>query len=92
MYLQLLGGEQLSETCASNKPVCIVAIVPDLLDCNAKCRNNYLSIIGDVAKKFRRQGWGYAHTNSDSDCYSFYNVQYTTYEYISTLIDSLMSC
>ena len=64
--VQLLSSEQLGETCASSKPVCILAIVPDLLDCDAKCRNNYLSIIADVSKKFRRQGWGcalHAHLN-----------------------------
>lgn len=63
---ELLGAEQLSETCSSNKPVCIVAILPDLLDCNAQCRNNYLSIIGDVAKKFRRQGWGWLWTQENA--------------------------
>jgi protein disulfide-isomerase A6 len=63
---ELLSSEQLSETCASNKPVCILAIVPDLLDCDAKCRNNYLSIIADVSKKFRRQGWGWLWTQENA--------------------------
>lgn len=39
--LQLVNNDVLREGC-SEHPLCIVSVLPHILDCDAKCRNRYL--------------------------------------------------
>lgn len=50
------GEEQLKEAC-ENYPLCVISILPHILDCDSKCRNNYLEVVNQIAKKFKKNRW-----------------------------------
>lgn len=39
--IQITSDENLSKACSSSS-ICIISILPHILDCNAQCRNTYL--------------------------------------------------
>lgn len=42
----------------SEKPLCVVSILPHILDCGASCRNDYLSILARLGEKYKNKMWG----------------------------------
>ena len=51
--------EQLQEVCLSKK-VCVVGVMPHLIDGGAETRNKYIGIMQEVAKKLRAKPFGFA--------------------------------
>ncbi|PZC76601.1 hypothetical protein B5X24_HaOG204369 [Helicoverpa armigera] len=43
----------------SEKPLCVVSILPHILDCNAACRNEYLAILARLGDKYKSKMWGW---------------------------------
>jgi len=56
--IQITNEKDLKENCES-KQLCIISILPHILDCDAKCRNDYLSTLKQIAEKFKKNQWGY---------------------------------
>ena len=56
--VQITGENDLKENCDS-KQLCIISVLPHILDCDAKCRNEYLSTLKKVAEKFKKNQWAY---------------------------------
>jgi len=48
----------VGEACGNN-PICIVAVLPHILDCQSKCRNGYLDMLRALGDKYKKQGWGW---------------------------------
>lgn len=46
-------------TACSEKPLCVVSILPHILDCNAACRNKYISILTQLGEKYKKKMWGW---------------------------------
>lgn len=46
-------------TACSEKPLCVVSILPHILDCNAACRNKYISILTKLGEKYKKKMWGW---------------------------------
>lgn len=42
-----------------NKALCIVSVLPHILDCDAKCRNKYLSLLKELGDKYKKRQWGW---------------------------------
>jgi len=42
-----------------NHPLCIIAFLPHILDCQSKCRNEYISMLNKMGDKFKKQNWGW---------------------------------
>uniref|UniRef100_A0A182T7F7 Protein disulfide-isomerase A6 homolog n=1 Tax=Anopheles maculatus TaxID=74869 RepID=A0A182T7F7_9DIPT len=40
-----LTSEQVARDTCEKKPLCVVSVLPHILDCNAECRNRYLQIL-----------------------------------------------
>ena len=40
--LQITSNEVLEDAC-NNHPLCVISVLPHILDCDAKCRNDYLA-------------------------------------------------
>lgn len=59
--VQITSAEVLSEHCDS-KPLCVIAFLPHILDCQSKCRNEYISMLTKMGDKFKKQGWGWLWT------------------------------
>lgn len=54
-----LTSEEVAKKACENKPLCIVSVLPHILDCDAKCRNDFLNILKKSADKFKKQQWGW---------------------------------
>lgn len=54
-----LYSEEAYKSACDNKPLCIVSVLPHILDCDSKCRNAYLDILRGAADKFKKQQWGW---------------------------------
>lgn len=45
-------------------PICIVSVLPHILDCDAKCRNKYLDILIEMGEKYKKKQWGWIWTEA----------------------------
>lgn len=52
------GTEQLKQSC-ENSQLCILSVLPHILDCQSKCRNEYLDILRRTAERFKKNQWQY---------------------------------
>ncbi|VDM17356.1 unnamed protein product [Hydatigera taeniaeformis] len=55
---EITSNEVLHEAC-DDKQLCIIGFLPQLLDCQSKCRNDYLDVMQEAAKKHRGKDWGW---------------------------------
>ncbi|KRZ16465.1 Protein disulfide-isomerase A6, partial [Trichinella zimbabwensis] len=60
---QLLNNEDLKQACET-KQLCIVAVLPYILDCQSKCRNDYLSMLKQLGERFKKNMWGWLWTEA----------------------------
>lgn len=56
--VQAVNNKVLTENCAE-KPLCVISFLPHILDCQSKCRNDYLKMLKEAGEKFKKQGWGW---------------------------------
>jgi protein disulfide-isomerase A6 len=56
--VQITDDDKLSTGCKDNS-ICIISVLPHILDCDATCRNSYLGILTRQGDKFKRQQWGW---------------------------------
>ena len=54
---QAISQEAFDEAC-KDKQLCIIAVLPHILDCQSKCRNQYIKTLQSLADKFKRNVWG----------------------------------
>lgn len=54
-----LTSEEVAKKACENKALCIVSALPHILDCDSKCRNDYIKILKNSAEKFKKQSWGW---------------------------------
>lgn len=57
-----LTSESVAKEQCESKPLCIVSVLPHILDCDAKCRNGYLDILRTLADKYKKKQWGWLWT------------------------------
>ncbi|XP_074656300.1 protein disulfide-isomerase A6 homolog [Tubulanus polymorphus] len=55
---QIVSEDVLNSEC-ENKQLCVVAVLPHILDCQSKCRNAYLKTFTETATKFKKNMWGW---------------------------------
>lgn len=55
---EITSNDVLHEAC-DNKQLCIIGFLPHLLDCQSKCRQRYLDVMKDAAKKHKEKDWGF---------------------------------
>ena len=56
--LQIVNSQVLKENC-EEKPICIVAVLPHILDSGAEGRNRYLGIMKVMGEKYKKKQWGW---------------------------------
>lgn len=54
-----LTVDSAAKDACETKPLCIVAVLPHILDCDAKCRNKYLDILRELGDKYKKRQWGW---------------------------------
>lgn len=55
---QIVNLESLKEAC-EDKPLCIVSVLPHILDCQSECRNQYLKLLNTLGEKHKQKMWGW---------------------------------
>lgn len=55
---QIIDEETLKEACEQH-PLCVVSVLPHILDCQADCRNSYLDILNKMGDKYKKKMWGW---------------------------------
>jgi len=60
---ELLDQAQLDEAC-NGKQLCLIAFLPKLFDCQAKCRNDYTKLMNKLGEKYKRNQWSLLWTES----------------------------
>ena len=55
--LQLIDGKVLKTAC-QERQLCMIAILPHILDCQSNCRNDYLDVLKRMGEKYKKRMWG----------------------------------
>ncbi|XP_022907362.2 protein disulfide-isomerase A6 homolog [Onthophagus taurus] len=53
-----LTQESILEEC-TEKMLCVISVLPHILDCQSSCRNDYIAILKIMGNTFRRNNWGW---------------------------------
>lgn len=61
--IQLIETKILTDNC-NEKPLCVVAVLPDILDTGALGRNAYLDILKEIGEKYKSKLWGWVWTEA----------------------------
>ncbi|EFN61326.1 Protein disulfide-isomerase A6 [Camponotus floridanus] len=56
--IQITSEKSLRNAC-EDKPICVVSVLPHILDCQSDCRNGYLKILNDLGEKYKKKMWGW---------------------------------
>ena len=57
-----LTSEDDFKTACESQQLCIIAVLPHILDCQSKCRNDYIAILQTMAEKYKKRQWGWLWT------------------------------
>ena len=55
--VQITNEASLRGAC-EDQPLCIVSVLPHILDCQSDCRNGYLDTLKSLAEKYKKKMWG----------------------------------
>lgn len=61
--LEILNEDVLKKTCEDNQ-LCIIAVLPHILDTGASGRNGYLEVMMKMADKYKQKSWGWLWTEA----------------------------
>lgn len=61
--MELVSNSVLADNC-NEKPLCIVAFLPDILDTQAEGRNRYLKVLKELGEKYKAKLWGWVWTSA----------------------------
>jgi protein disulfide-isomerase A6 len=56
--VEIIDKNVFKEAC-DQKPLCVVALLPHILDCLSECRNNYINILKELGEKYKKKMWGW---------------------------------
>jgi len=60
---EVLGQDTLKQACEQHQ-LCVVAVLPNILDCQSQCRNKYLDIMRLAGDKYKTNQWGWCWTEA----------------------------
>lgn len=58
---ELTTNGVLADNC-NEKPLCVVSVLPDILDTGADGRNSYINTLKELGEKYKRKLWGWVWT------------------------------
>ncbi|KAM9435977.1 protein disulfide-isomerase A6 [Clarias gariepinus] len=61
--LEILSEDVLKKTCEDSQ-LCVIAVLPHILDTGAEGRNAYLDVMTKMAEKYKKKMWGWLWTES----------------------------
>uniref|UniRef100_A0A0N5AGI5 Protein disulfide-isomerase A6 homolog n=1 Tax=Syphacia muris TaxID=451379 RepID=A0A0N5AGI5_9BILA len=57
-------SQSVVEDACKEKQLCVISVLPHILDCQSKCRNEYLQLLKELSEKFKRNMWGWVWTEA----------------------------
>jgi len=55
---EAINSKVFTDAC-DQKQLCIISVLPHILDCQSKCRKEYIRILKDLGEKYRKNLWGW---------------------------------
>ncbi|XP_055328924.1 protein disulfide-isomerase A6 homolog [Paramacrobiotus metropolitanus] len=62
---EIVGPEVVKASC-EGQPLCIISVLPHILDCQSKCRKQHLEMLTKMGEKYKRQRWGWLWAEAGS--------------------------
>ncbi|KAK6167917.1 hypothetical protein SNE40_021841 [Patella caerulea] len=56
--VQAIVENSLVDNC-DEKQLCVISILPHILDCQSECRNKYIKILKTLGERFKKNKWGW---------------------------------
>lgn len=60
---QITSQDVFDKNCEESQ-LCVVAVLPHILDCQSSCRNKYIEIMKTMGEKYKKQQWGWLWTEA----------------------------
>uniref|UniRef100_A0A1A9VCD0 Protein disulfide-isomerase A6 homolog n=1 Tax=Glossina austeni TaxID=7395 RepID=A0A1A9VCD0_GLOAU len=57
--IEVIDQSSFDAAC-EGKPLCVISVLPHILDCDAKCRNKFLQTLRDSGENYKQKMWGWA--------------------------------
>lgn len=55
---EITDSSKFEEACKEH-PICVVAVLPHILDCQSKCRNDFIKMLTKLGEKYKQKQWGW---------------------------------
>ncbi|KAK9889420.1 hypothetical protein WA026_004691 [Henosepilachna vigintioctopunctata] len=55
--VQITNELIFKENC--DKPLCVIAVLPHILDCQSECRNDYIKTLTKIGERYKQKMWGW---------------------------------
>jgi len=62
---QLISEAALAEACDDHQ-LCVIAVLPHILDCQSECRNKYINTLKSMGEKYKKRMWGWVWAEAGS--------------------------
>ena len=56
--VQITGSKSVEAAC-ENHPLCVIAFLPHILDCQSDCRNGHIEDMKKLGDKYKKKDWGW---------------------------------
>jgi len=56
--LQAINKDVVTKAC-ENHPLCVIAFLPHILDCQSSCRNSHIEDLTKLGDKYKKKDWGW---------------------------------
>lgn len=60
---EVLDDETLQKECKEH-PICVLAVLPHILDCQSNCRNKHIEMLTTLGDKYKQKMWGWVWTEA----------------------------
>ncbi|XP_045481715.1 protein disulfide-isomerase A6 homolog [Harmonia axyridis] len=60
--VQIVDEKSFKEHC--DKPLCVISVLPHILDCQSECRNQYLQTLAKIGERYKQKMWGWLWTEA----------------------------
>lgn len=54
--MQLTSQDVLKTACEDHQ-LCVIAVLPHILDCQSQCRNDYIGLMKRLGEKHKKRMW-----------------------------------
>ncbi|XP_064597005.1 protein disulfide-isomerase A6-like [Liolophura sinensis] len=63
--IQLTEQKTLTDACDEHQ-LCVIAVLPHILDCQSKCRKDYIDLLTQLGAKYKKKMWGWVWAEAGS--------------------------